>query len=97
MKQTNPHPIPPAHRPPTAAEIIDRLGGTTKVANMFKIRRPSVSQWRAGGIPAARLHFITVVHPTALEPIAESGVPDPHQPGHRDGTRLPGHDAAGSA
>jgi len=67
------------YRAPTASEIIDKLGGTTKVAKMFGIRTASVSGWRAKRIPAARLHFLTVLHPEAVTPIAVSGPPDPER------------------
>ncbi len=46
-----------------ANQIIDTLGGTAAVARMFKIKQPSVSEWRKTGIPSARLQFLEVVRP----------------------------------
>jgi DNA-binding transcriptional regulator YdaS (Cro superfamily) len=39
-------------------EIIDILGGTTKVAKLCNVTLPSVSQWRTNGIPQDRLIFV---------------------------------------
>lgn len=36
----------------TPSEIIDALGGTTRVAELCEVRPPSVSDWRKHGIPA---------------------------------------------
>ncbi|SHH16978.1 hypothetical protein SAMN05660380_02277, partial [Xylella fastidiosa] len=46
-----------------ANQIIDTLGGTAAVARMFKIKQPSVSEWRKTGIPSARLQLLEVVRP----------------------------------
>ena len=47
-----------------ANEVIDRLGGTAAVAKMFRIRAPSVSEWRARNtIPKARLMFLEAMYP----------------------------------
>ena len=43
--------------------LIDFLGGTNAVAELFDIKPPSVTQWRECGIPRSRL-FV-------LAPIAE--------------------------
>jgi hypothetical protein len=63
-------------RQPTADEIIDRLGGTGRVADLFGVKCPSVSQWRVSGIPPARMHFIRHVRPEVLEPVNESEASD---------------------
>ncbi len=47
----------------TASEIIDRLGGTTEVARICRIKPPSVSEWRASGIPPARRQFLELLRP----------------------------------
>jgi len=48
----------------TVAQIICELGGTVSVANMFKIKPPSVSEWKKSGvIPEARLMYLRVVRP----------------------------------
>lgn len=50
--------------PMNANELINQLGGTTKVANLLGIKPPSVSEWRAlNKIPRESLIF--------LAPIAE--------------------------
>jgi hypothetical protein len=50
----------------TASEIIDRLGGTTEVARLCRIKPPSVSEWRASGIPPARRQFLELLRPEAF-------------------------------
>ena len=45
------------------SEIIDKLGGTSAVAEICKIRPPSVSEWRKNGIPAARRQFLELLRP----------------------------------
>jgi DNA-binding transcriptional regulator YdaS (Cro superfamily) len=42
----------------TNNEIIDILGGTTKVAKLCGVTLPSVSQWRNNGIPQDKLIFL---------------------------------------
>jgi DNA-binding transcriptional regulator YdaS (Cro superfamily) len=39
-------------------EIIDILGGTTKVAKMCGISPSAVSQWRVAGVPQEKLIFL---------------------------------------
>lgn len=50
----------------TASEIIDRLGGTTEVARICRIKPPSVSEWRSSGIPPARRQFLELLRPEAF-------------------------------
>lgn len=45
------------------SRLIDELGGTGLVAKMFGIEPPSVSYWRANGIPKARLMYLRAVYP----------------------------------
>ncbi|ASM87240.1 TPA: hypothetical protein L6A17_32370 [Pseudomonas aeruginosa] len=47
----------------TPSEIIDALGGTTRVAELCEVRPPSVSDWRKHGIPRARLMFLRIAKP----------------------------------
>lgn len=47
----------------TANEIIDKLGGTTAVAELCKVKPPSVSEWRINGIPEARLMYLQLLKP----------------------------------
>ncbi|ARL36730.1 hypothetical protein BOC49_11055 [Burkholderia pseudomallei] len=49
-----------------ASEIIDRLGGTGVVADLFEIDDAAVSQWRRNGIPKPRMQFISVARPDVL-------------------------------
>jgi hypothetical protein len=51
---------------PTDSEIIDRLGGTTEVARICQIKPPSVSEWRATGIPPARRQYLELLRPDAF-------------------------------
>ncbi len=52
---------------PTDSEIIDRLGGTTEVARICQIKPPSVSEWRATGIPPARRQYLELLRPDVFE------------------------------
>ena len=44
--------------PSRSCAVIDALGGTVRVAELFGIAHPSVSQWKVKGIPEARLQTI---------------------------------------
>jgi hypothetical protein len=46
-----------------ANRIIDGMGGTVKVAELFNITTGGVSQWREKGIPASRLFAIKLLRP----------------------------------
>lgn len=43
--------------------VIDAFGGTSKVAKLFDIKPPSVSEWRESGIPRARLMCLRLMRP----------------------------------
>jgi len=45
------------------AEIIEALGGTAAVARLCRVRQPSVSEWKRGGIPNARRQFLELLRP----------------------------------
>lgn len=47
----------------TDSQIIDALGGTYAVAELCKVKPPSVSEWRRKGIPAARRMYLCAVRP----------------------------------
>jgi hypothetical protein len=64
----------------TDSQIIDRLGGTAAVARMCNVKQPSVSEWRARGIPQARRQYLELLHPEAFLGAANDGE-DP--PSHR--------------
>jgi hypothetical protein len=44
-------------------EIIKRLGGTSKTAELCEITKGAVSQWLINGIPKAQLKFLMAVRP----------------------------------
>lgn len=43
-----------------ATQVIEALGGTAEVARIFNISMPSVSAWKAEGIPEARVMYLRV-------------------------------------
>ena len=45
------------------SQIIDSLGGTCAVADICKIKPPSVSEWRKNGIPDARRQYLELLRP----------------------------------
>lgn len=47
------------------SEVIDKLGGTNKVAKMLDVQPPSVSAWRHKGIPRARKHTLSLMFPNS--------------------------------
>ena len=51
-----------------ANEIIDRLGGTVKVAELCEVTKAAVSQWRKEGIPNARLMYLRLARPDVFDP-----------------------------
>ena len=42
----------------TDPQIIQLLGGTTKVANLCNVSAPAVAQWKSKGIPYDKLVFL---------------------------------------
>ena len=42
----------------TDEQIINLLGGVTKVAKMCEVSLPAVSQWKSSGIPRDKLMFL---------------------------------------
>ena len=52
----------------TDSEIIDNLGGTSKVAEMCDIKPSSVSDWRKHGIPKGWRKYFEVTNPDAFQP-----------------------------
>jgi phage terminase Nu1 subunit (DNA packaging protein) len=45
------------------SKLIDDLGGTSKVAELFEVTTGAVSQWREDGIPRARLLHLKSIRP----------------------------------
>ena len=60
-----------------ANTVIDRLGGTSAVAKICEIKPPSVHEWRATGIPKARLQFLRLAYPHVFEGLDTHAEPAP--------------------
>ncbi len=54
------------------SKIIDALGGTVKVAEICKVKPPSVSEWRISGIPDARRQFLELLRPEVFRDAAKA-------------------------
>ena len=50
-----------------ANQIIDRLGGTNKVAELCEVTKGAVSQWRTEGIPNSRLMYLELLRPDVFK------------------------------
>lgn len=60
-----------------ASDLIDALGGTAEVARLFDVKSPSVSEWKANGIPKARLHYLKLLRESGQNAaLAQAGVGD---------------------
>jgi hypothetical protein len=55
------------------SQIIDKLGGTSKVARLCNVKPPSVSDWRIYGIPDARRQFLQLLRPDIFGPAPKQG------------------------
>lgn len=53
---------------PTDSELIDRLGGTVKTAELCQVRPQAVTQWRRAGIPQPRRMFLELARPDVFQP-----------------------------
>ena len=53
-----------------ASRLIDAMGGTGKVAELFSISTGAVSQWREAGICDARIFSIKLLHPELFKTAA---------------------------
>ena len=49
------------------SKIIDRAGGTTKVAQLAEVGQSTVSQWRHRGMPHMAEMYLRVMVPEAFE------------------------------
>lgn len=56
----------------TDTEIIDALGGTSKVSEMCEVTTGAVSQWRDDGIPKARLMYLRLLRPDVFKDDAKT-------------------------
>lgn len=61
----------PDTRDPYACRLIDELGGTSAVANLFEIDPGAVSQWRRNGIPKPRMQYLRLARPDVFLKIGE--------------------------
>lgn len=53
----------PDTRDPSACWLIDELGGTKAMAELFEIDDGAVSQWRWNGIPKPRMQCLRLLYP----------------------------------
>lgn len=53
-----------------ADTVIDALGGTKKVAEMFEITPSAVTQWRTKGIPKVTLKYLFLKKPKIMRELA---------------------------
>lgn len=59
--------MPNNERMKTDSDIIEELGGTAAVARLCEVQMPSVSEWRASGIPKARLMYLKAIRPDVFK------------------------------
>ena len=50
-----------------ASELIDAIGGTSKVADICGLTTGAISQWRTKGIPKPWLKFFAKAYPKAFK------------------------------
>jgi len=50
------------------SSIIDQLGGTGAVAQIFDVSAPTVSIWRKTQIPKARMMYLKLAYPGMFAP-----------------------------
>ncbi|PMC18323.1 hypothetical protein [Oligella urethralis] len=53
------------------SNLIDLLGGTAAVANIFNISMASVSAWRKSGIPKARMMYLELKYKNIIRKFRE--------------------------
>lgn len=56
-----------------SSTLIDLLGGTSAVAQLFEISAASVSEWRRNGIPKARMQTLRLLRPDLFQPTGGQG------------------------
>lgn len=56
-----------------ANTVIDRLGGTSAVADLTELTTGAISQWRSNGIPDPWLRLFKATHPEVFENINDDG------------------------
>jgi predicted transcriptional regulator len=53
--------------------IINKMGGTSKVAEICGITTGAVSQWRKNGIPSYRMDFFRLLRPELFSDVRVAG------------------------
>ncbi|QYG04453.1 helix-turn-helix domain-containing protein [Massilia sp. NP310] len=51
--------------------MIQRLGGTTRTAELCEVSAQAVSQWRTKGVPKAQLKFLRLARPELFEEVVD--------------------------
>lgn len=52
-----------------AIEVIEKLGGNAKTAELCEVSPAAVSQWRLNGVPKAQFKFIRLARPDLFAPL----------------------------
>lgn len=55
-----------------AIEVIEKLGGNAKTAELCEVSPAAVSQWRHNGVPKGQLKFIRLARPDLFAPSQQS-------------------------
>lgn len=55
-----------------AIEVIEKLGGNAKAAELCEVSPAAVSQWRRNGVPKGQLKFIRLARPDLFAPTNSS-------------------------
>jgi hypothetical protein len=53
-----------------AVEIIEKLGGNAKTAELCEVSKAAVSQWRHNGIPKTQRRFLKSARPDLFKDVA---------------------------
>ena len=56
------------------AALIEAMGGTSVVADLCRIKPPSVSEWKRDGIPKARRDYLSLLRPDVFGPPPQEAV-----------------------
>jgi hypothetical protein len=59
--------------------IIERLGGTSKTAEICDLKPPSITQWRSDGIPKPWLKYLRLAYPAVFRQDWKPPEPAPQQ------------------
>lgn len=56
-----------------AIDLIEKLGGNAKTAELCEVSKAAVSQWRHNGIPRGQLKYLKAVRPDVFPVSAPDG------------------------